>query len=383
MPAAAAFAQPAILPEHVMNFLAAQWRSLRTQVLEHKTQMRLALRMTAAVIVSLLLSQLLNLPMPLWTMLTSILLTQVSFGRSLKATTDYLVGTLFGAVYGGIVVSLIPHTSEIPLVAVLMLVVTPLALLGAIDSRFTTSTFTGVLVLMIPGMMHTSPLESAFFRVLEVAVGGVTALAVSFLFLPARAHTLAIEAAAQMLDLAARSLPELFAGFTETRDPAEMAKIHDNLGQALARLNTVTAEAKLEQIRFLDAAPEMGPLRRTLLRLRHDFVMIGRSAALPLPDTMEKRLGAPLARVAETAADYMRRSGEALAARLGPPPLATAEAALDGCAEAFAAIRHEGLTLGLPVDTVERIFALGFALEQVRHNFHDLERCVTETARGP
>jgi hypothetical protein len=31
---------------------------------------------------------------------------------------------------------------------------------------------------------------------------------------------------------------------------------------------------------------------------------------------------------------------------------------------------------------VERIFALGFALEQVRHNFRDLERCVTETARG-
>jgi uncharacterized membrane protein YccC len=332
--------------------------------------------------VSLLLSQLLNLPMPLWTMLTSILLTQVSFGRSLKATTDYLIGTLFGAIYGGIVVSLIPHTGELPLVAVLVLVVAPLALLGAINSRFTTSTFTGVLVLMVPGMMHTSPLESAFYRVIEVAVGGLSALLVSFLVLPARAHALAIEAAADMLNLAATSLPELFAGFTNTRDPAEMAKIHDNLGQALTRLNTVAAEAKLEQIRFLDTAPEMGPLRRTLLRLRHDFVMIGRSAAVPLPDTIQKRLGAPLARVAEAAADYLRRSGESLTSRQGPPPLAAAEAALDGCAEAFATIRHDGLTLDLPVDIAERIFALGFALEQVRHNFHDLERCVTETARG-
>jgi hypothetical protein len=62
-------------------------------------------------------------------------------------------------------------------------------------------------------------------------------------------------------------------------------------------------------------------------------------------------------------------------------PLATAEAALDGCADAFAAIRLEGLTLGLAVETAERIFALGFALEQVRHNFHDLDRCVAETAR--
>jgi uncharacterized membrane protein YccC len=364
-----------------MSLITTAWRSLRTQAVERKAQMRLALRMTTSVLLSLLLSQLLHLPMPLWTMLTSVILTQVSFGRSLKATVDYLAGTLFGALYGGTVVSLIPHTSEIALAGVLVLVVAPLALLGAINPRFTTSTFTGVIVLMVPGMMYTSPVESAFFRAIEVAVGGAVAVAVSFLVLPARAHTLAIEAAAEMLDLAARSLPQLFAGFSQARDAVEMARIHDDLGQALLRLNTVAAEAKLEQVRFLDAAPETGPLRRTLLRLRHDFVMIGRAAAVPLPEVIQKRLGTPLARVAETAADYLRRSGEALVARQGPPPLGATEAALDGCAEAFAAIRHEGLTLGLPVENVERIFALGFALEQVRRNFHDLERCVTETAR--
>jgi hypothetical protein len=68
-------------------------------------------------------------------------------------------------------------------------------------------------------------------------------------------------------------------------------------------------------------------------------------------------------------------------ARHAPSPLGEAEAALDDYADALAATRREGLTLGLPVDTVERIFALGFALEQVRHNFHDLERCVGEAAR--
>jgi hypothetical protein len=30
---------------------------------------------------------------------------------------------------------------------------------------------------------------------------------------------------------------------------------------------------------------------------------------------------------------------------------------------------------------VERIFALGFALDQLRQHFHELERCVTDTAR--
>jgi uncharacterized membrane protein YccC len=364
-----------------MSLIATRWRSLRTQVLERKAQFSLALRVTTGAVLSLFLSHLLALPMPLWTMLTSIILTQVSFGRSLKAAIDYLVGTLFGAVYAGAVVALIPHTTELALVGVLVTVVAPLALLGAINPRFTTSTFTGVLVVMVPGMLHTGPIESAFYRVIEVAVGGITAVVVSFLVLPTRAHALAIQAAAGMLELAASSLPELFAGFSETRDAAKMAAIHDKIGVALARLNTVAAEAKLEQIGFLEAAPEMGPLRRTLLRLRHDLVMIGRSAAVPLPDAIQKRLGAPLAHVAESAADYLRRSAEALAARQGPAPLAAAEVALDGCANAFAAIRHAGLTLGLPVDTVERIFALGFALEQMRRNFHDLERCVSETAR--
>ena len=364
-----------------MSLVTTAWTSLRAQFLQRKAQLRLALRMTAAALLSLLLSQLLHLPMPLWTMLTSILLTQVSFGRSLRAAIDYMLGTLFGAVYGAAVVELVPHGNEIALAGVLMLVVAPLALLGAINSRFTTSTFTGVLVLMVPDMMHTGAIESAFFRVIEVAVGSLVAVAVSFLVLPARAHALAIEAAAQMLELAAASLPELFAGFTEKRDATEAVGIQDSLGQIFMRLNTAATEAGHERIGFLDTVPETGPLRRTLLRLRHDLVMIGRAAAVPLPETIRERLAAPLARVAETMAGYLRRSGEALAARQGPPSLGAAAAALDGCAEAFAAIRHEGLTRGLPVDTVERIFALGFALEQVRHNFHDLERCVTETAR--
>jgi uncharacterized membrane protein YccC len=365
-----------------MSRITTEWKSLRMQVLRHKAQLSHSIRVATAAVVSLMLSQLLHLPLPLWAVLTAVILTQVSFGRSLKATIDYLAGTVGGAVYTGALAALVPHTSEIALAGVLVAAVVPLALLGAINSRFNVATFTGVMVLLVPGITHPSPIESAFYRVVEVAVGSITALAVSLLVLPARAHSLAIEAATQMLDLAARSIPELFAGFTQTRDAAAMARIHDGIGQAIARLQTIAGEAKHERISVLQAEPELGPLLRTLLRLRHDLVMIGRAGAEPLPEAFQQRLGPPLARVAEAAADYLRRSGEALAARRAPAPLGAADAALDGCAEAFAAIRHEGLTLGLPVDIVERVFALGFALEQVRHNFHDLERCVQEAARG-
>jgi uncharacterized membrane protein YccC len=289
-------------------------------------------------------------------------------------------GHTWRAVYAGAVAALVPHANEIALGGVLAIAVAPLALLGAINPSFSASTFTGVLVLLVPGIAHAGPIEFAFYRVVEVAVGGVTALAVSLPVLPTRAHSLAIEAAAQMLDLTARSLPELFAGFVQTRDARAMGRIQDSIGQAVARLDAIAVEAKHERS-FLAAELDPGPLLRTLLRLRHDLVMIGRAAGMPLPETFQQRLAPPLARVAETAADYLGRSGEALAARHAPPPLGEAEAALDSYADAFARIRHEGLTLGLSVDRVERIFALGFALEQLHHNFHDLGRCVAEAAR--
>jgi len=50
---------------------------------------------------ALTLAQSLQLPLPLWVVLTAVIVTQMSVGRSLKTTFDYLVGTLGGAIYGG------------------------------------------------------------------------------------------------------------------------------------------------------------------------------------------------------------------------------------------------------------------------------------------
>src|SRR5262249_19967789 len=366
--------------EPAMAQLATAWESLRTQVLEHRMQLGFSLRVTVAAVVSFAVSLLLHVPLPLWTVLTAVILTQVNFGRSLKATLDYLAGTLGGAVYSGAVSALVPHPNEIALAGALALAVAPLALLGAIKPSFSAGTFTGVLVLLVPGIAHVGPIESALYRVIEVAVGGVTALTVS-LVLPARARSSAIEAAGHMLVLAAGSLPELFAGFMQARDAATTARIQDHIGKAFARLDTTAAEARHERIGFLADEPHLGPLLRPLLRLRHDLVMIGRAAEVPLPEAFQARLESPLARVAETVGTYLRASAQVLAARRTPPPSAAADSALDDYAEALAGIRRDGLTLGLPVDTVERVFTVAFVLEQIHQHLRDLERCVHEVAQ--
>ena len=262
-----------------MNSAPSPWKSLQTKVLEHRAQLGLAVRVTIAAVVAYGLSHLLYVPLPLWTVLTAVILTQVTFGRSVKATVDYLVGTVGGAIYAGAVSVLIPHANDVSLAGVLVIAVAPLALLGAIMPSFSAAPFTGALVLLVPGLAHVGPIESAIDRVLEVVVGGVTAVVVSLLVFPARAHALAIEAAARALELMAKSLPQLFEGFLRPLDSGSIGRIQDAFGEAVGQTQSIAAEARHERISLLAADPDLGPLLRTLLRLRHDFVMLGRAAA--------------------------------------------------------------------------------------------------------
>jgi hypothetical protein len=117
-----------------------------------------------------------------------------------------------------------------------------------------------------------------------------------------------------------------------------------------------------------------------MVRLRHDIIMIGRAALSPLPGAFLTRLRPHLTRISEACADYLRAGGATLSARQPPPPLDAVESALDGYAAEFAALRREGLTRELPDEAVERIFAFGFALDQLRLHLRDLARCVAELA---
>ena len=81
-------------------------------------------------------------------MLTAVILTQLSVGRSLKATTDYLTGTLGGAIYAGAVGAIIPQADEASLLVGLALAVAPAVLIAAINPRFSAAPFTAVMVFL-------------------------------------------------------------------------------------------------------------------------------------------------------------------------------------------------------------------------------------------
>ena len=68
--------------------------------------------------------------MPLWAVLTAIMVTQISVGRSMKTSLDYLSGTIGGAVFGAVVGILVGRDSEVALLVGLAIAVGPLALIA-------------------------------------------------------------------------------------------------------------------------------------------------------------------------------------------------------------------------------------------------------------
>ncbi len=154
---------------------------------------------------------------------------------------------------------------------------------------------------------------------LEVVLGGSSAILVSVLILPERAYARAIEAAARLLERFADVLPALLEGLTRALDIDAMHRLQDDLGVAVTGFQGIVAEVRRERLTSFAAEPDHASLSRTLLRLRHDLVILGRAAPSPLPDPFAKRLD-PVLR--EISARTSRGSAPKRRGAFGPPPAA-------------------------------------------------------------
>src|SRR5256885_12309029 len=117
-------------------------KRLSAPLRSRKVQLALAIRVTVAAFSALVVALALHLLLPLWAVLTSLIVTQMSVGRSLKATRDYMLGTIGGAIYGGAIAITIPYSSEAGLLGLLVLAVAPLAFIASIYPTLSTATLT-------------------------------------------------------------------------------------------------------------------------------------------------------------------------------------------------------------------------------------------------
>src|SRR5207237_8051983 len=134
----------------MMAFAKRMLGSLRGR----KTQLALAVRIAVAAVAAYAIARALHLMLPLWAVLTSLIVTQMSVGRSLKATRDYMLGTVGGAIYGGAIAVLIPHSGEVGLLALLVLAVAPLAFIAAVSPSLNAATVTAWIMRLVLDLTH-------------------------------------------------------------------------------------------------------------------------------------------------------------------------------------------------------------------------------------
>jgi hypothetical protein len=335
--------------------------------------------MTVAALGAFFLGRILAVPLHgLWAVLTAVIVTQASVGGSIGASLEYVMGTLAGALYASLLALLIPHTTPLATAGVLALSVAPLAYAATLSSVFRVAPFTAVIVLLLAGQFGQGPLAAAATRLLEVVLGGAVAVLVSLFLFPEGAYRRAKQAAVLALEQLAHALPVVLAGLSAKSDVGDVQRVQDKLGGVVASFDAIIADTKHEQTATFGPRPNVGPLSRTLLRLRHDLVIIGRAATCPLPEALLSRLSPRISAIEATVGDYLLMSAKALSTGRSSPSAAQVDMVMNAYSSEVAAMRAAHLTQALPSNEVEQLFTLGFALDQLRSDLTDLERCVHE-----
>jgi uncharacterized membrane protein YccC len=358
------------------------WNSLCDWAATNAAALRLCLRMTIAGLLAYVLAELFALPQGYWAVFSAIIVMQASVGGSVKATIDRVIGTIGGAVAGGAVGFVVPHQNVFSLGMALVTALVPLTLVAALWPNYRVAPLTAVIVLLTPGAQQLGPVDSAFYRIVEITVGCFVGLGVSLVLLPARAHGLVISAAARALSLLADLLGDWLAVLAGGRDRARITQLQDDIRAAMTRLEMVAGEAHQERRTYLTHEFDPDPLVRAVFRLRNDVVMIGRAAAEPLPEPIAARLHAPFEQISQAAQHFLRACADALRERKSPPALDAAEEALASFTATIEELRRNGATQVSPVENIGRLYALGFTLEQLRRDLVDFRSRVIECSRA-
>jgi uncharacterized membrane protein YccC len=344
----------------------------------HRPEAVQALRMTVSSLAAFGLASAFGLPQGFWAVVSALIVTQGNVGGSLKAAFDRFAGSVCGAVYGGAVAFAIPHGDDLSRAVALVVAVAPLSILAASLAGFRVAPITAIIVLLGTAGATLGPLGFALDRILEVGLGCAVGLLASVLVVPARASRSLLDAAARVARLLADQLEALARPDRQASpDPGALVA---GIRKGLNGLETLIGEAARERRSRITRGPDLVPLLRTLLRLRHDIVMLRRAAGGAWDEAVGDHLARPWADVAQAAAARLKDLGDALTERRAPGlPDAVAEA-VGAYRAALDRVRRQGLTRSLPVDEVARLFGVGFALDQLRRDLDDLAERAGELA---
>lgn len=339
-----------------------------------KTEIRHAIRVSAAVGAAFALATLLRLPQGYWAVFTAVIVVQSSLGATITASVERFMGTVVGALAGAAAAYF--HTKW-PELGGLILCVTVALLAFVVSMRPSLKVAPVTAVIMLIGQTtHMDPLIAASLRVAEITVGSLVGVAATLLIFPARAHASVVTSVQKIAGLQAHILESHVLTLRGNPGPTDYLKAQDDLRAALAKLQTAMTEADRESASKLSDRSVSEALPRTLWRLRNDTVMVGRALREPLPAA---DLSPAAADMLEACARFLRATADLLAGGARPDRIAFAQAhqTFQDCVEG---LRKKGVTRDLEFDDAARVFGLVFAIENLFANLGDFEERIEEAA---
>ncbi|MFT8420449.1 MAG: FUSC family protein [Gluconacetobacter sp.] len=251
-----------------------RWTAIRRVLEPRGAEIRQAARLLVSVLLSDLLARVVHLHEPVWSVITSVIVTQSRITQTLTTGRDQIVGTLVGA-GAGLLAILMVQTGILPDWVAFWVALTPLALLAAArpNLRFAAVTLMIVLLFPISGDPFLRPLD----RIASILIGVVTSLVVTMFVLHDAARGDVLTASGRLIadiaDLLDRALRgELDHDTIETIDEACRTHLQEIYG--------AVAEARVEGLRILrrKADPLLDVLPGLLRRLRGSAVFAARAA---------------------------------------------------------------------------------------------------------
>ncbi len=331
---------------------------------------RKAVQTALAAVLSLAVMRVAGLPEASWAVISAVFVMQPSAGGTVGSVLDRILAALGGTAIGLALLFLMGNDGwRAPAALVVAAAAVELAAWRRPGWRFG-HVPAAILILsdMAGGVMAT-----AAWRALAIALGAVVAALVALSVLPEPAHrrlrghlAAALRRCGALLTAAVDEL--LGAG------EADLMPMHGDAQAHLEQAATLAGQSRRR--RFHRAGgPEFALLVHAVQRLWHSLVILDRVDGQPLPETPRRRLAAPLRALARDGCGYLDAAAEALEAGEAPPAPDSVQDRLGDLTATLDALRCEIDAADLPVREAQRLFALGFALEQLTATFDGLAAC--------
>jgi uncharacterized membrane protein YccC len=337
-------------------------------VKQYEAQLRQAARVVIGSALAYIAYRLLHLPQGYWAVFTVIIVLQGSIASTLGAALDRLLGTIAGALIGGLATIAIQH-GDVTTGLALTLVVGLTAFAAAVRPQLKVAPVTAAILLLTqPPGAHVG--TYVVDRILEIALGGFIGVAISVLVFPARSQPLVLVRAGAVLKQMQHILGVL-ASSAAGKGPFSLADEHSALRAALGALEQAASDAERERAAGLAFGAPAPALSRALWRIRNDLILVARALDMPLPTAVAEIIAQPAATLLTAEGNYAARCAEALCSGTGALH-EQEEAQHQAFQAAFSGLRQSGILRSLDFADAGRVFGLAFAIEVLRRDLADL-----------